>query len=209
MAEPDGTVNHDALDTRICFLGDSFVAGVGDPTAHGWVGRIVAAAFATGLPFTAYNLGIRGQTGPQIAARAAAEVPPRLHTAAKPRIVVSFGANDTAERGGNRRSTVVESVAALEHIRATTSIPLLMVGPPAVADHQHNRRLVGVDAALRDSSLRLEVPYVSTFAATSVSAAWRGEISAGDGFHPGASGYDTLARIIEPHMLRWLRSHRS
>lgn len=29
-------------DLRICFIGDSFVAGVGDETALGWTGRLLA-----------------------------------------------------------------------------------------------------------------------------------------------------------------------
>jgi acyl-CoA thioesterase I len=97
-------------------------------------------------------------------------------------------------------------MAALEQIHATLSVPLLMVGPPAVADHEHNQRLVAFDAELRQASKRLKVPNVSTFAGTSVAEVWCGEISAGDGFHPGAAGYGVLARVIEPHLLRWLRS---
>ena len=49
-------------DLRVCFLGDSLVAGVGDPDGLGWVGRLVAGAFAAGAPLTAYPLGIRRQT---------------------------------------------------------------------------------------------------------------------------------------------------
>lgn len=30
-------------DLRICFLGDSFVAGVGDPRCLGWAGRLATA----------------------------------------------------------------------------------------------------------------------------------------------------------------------
>lgn len=29
-------------DIRVTFVGDSIVAGVGDPAGHGWVGRVVA-----------------------------------------------------------------------------------------------------------------------------------------------------------------------
>jgi hypothetical protein len=45
-------------DRRILFFGDSLVAGVGDPSGDGWVGRVVAASCAAGLPVTAYNLGV-------------------------------------------------------------------------------------------------------------------------------------------------------
>ena len=35
-------------DLRICFVGDSFVAGTGDETALGWVGRVTATAWHRG-----------------------------------------------------------------------------------------------------------------------------------------------------------------
>lgn len=38
----------------VCFVGDSFVAGFGDPEHRGWVGRVAAGSAAT-----VYNLGIR------------------------------------------------------------------------------------------------------------------------------------------------------
>jgi lysophospholipase L1-like esterase len=65
-------------DRRLLFFGDSLVAGVGDPTGAGWVGRVVATSFASGLGLTAYNLGIRGETSEQIASRWRTEALPRL-----------------------------------------------------------------------------------------------------------------------------------
>ncbi|HUO23736.1 MAG TPA: hypothetical protein VMU59_14580, partial [Caulobacteraceae bacterium] len=60
-------------DLRVCFLGDSFTQGTGDDAALGWVGRVVAAERGRGHDLTGYNLGVRGQTGADIAERAAAE----------------------------------------------------------------------------------------------------------------------------------------
>jgi hypothetical protein len=53
------------MDARACFFGDSFRAGVGDEQGLGWVGRVVARARADGFEVTAYNLGVRRQTGPR------------------------------------------------------------------------------------------------------------------------------------------------
>ena len=61
-------------DIRVCFLGDSFTLGTGDDTGLGWPGRVYAAERGRGVNLTAYNLGVRGQTGAQIAERAAGEV---------------------------------------------------------------------------------------------------------------------------------------
>jgi lysophospholipase L1-like esterase len=49
-------------DVRVCFLGDSFVAGVGDPHCLGWAGRLAALSHARGLLLTVYNLGVRRDT---------------------------------------------------------------------------------------------------------------------------------------------------
>jgi hypothetical protein len=54
---------------RICFIGDSLVNGVGDPTGLGWVGRVATAARRRGHDITAYNLGIRRDTSGDIAVR--------------------------------------------------------------------------------------------------------------------------------------------
>jgi len=195
-----------APDMRICFIGDSYVVGAGDPTMLGWAGRVAAAVASAGLPLTYYNLGVRGHTGPDIAARVRAEVQPRLDPADDPRLVVSFGANDTVEVDGKRRATLADSLAALECIRTSIDAPVLVVGPPAVDDDAQNRRLAELDAALHESADHAGVPYVDLLTSTSSSQLWRREIASSDGYHPGAQGYEHLARIITPEVLRWLRS---
>jgi lysophospholipase L1-like esterase len=195
------------VDRRICFIGDSYVAGVGDPAMLGWVGRVAAAAAANGLPLTSYNLGIRGETGPRVAERVTVEVPPRLEAADDPRLIVSFGANDTVEVDGRRRATIAASVAALEQVQSVAGVPVFVVGPPAVEDVAQNRRLEELDTALRMTAGRLGVPYVALYAITSASSLWHREIADNDGYHPGAAGYELLADITAPHILRWLRSN--
>ena len=62
---------------QICFVGDSFVAGIGDETALGWIGRLTTRQATAGKPITAYNLGIRGNTSAQILDRIGAEIDQR------------------------------------------------------------------------------------------------------------------------------------
>jgi hypothetical protein len=104
VAELDSApMNGQPSDLRALFFGDSLVAGVRDPGGKGWVARVVAASFAEGLPLTAYNLGVRGETSQQVAARWRAESLPRLLPSTDARIVLSFGANDTTVEGGGLR----------------------------------------------------------------------------------------------------------
>jgi acyl-CoA thioesterase I len=191
-------------DVRVCFIGDSYVAGAGDPDAHGWVGRATSAAIRQGMPITAYNLGIRGQTGPEVASRIEVETRPRFAPAEDARLVVSFGANDTVERNGHRRASAAESVAALRTIVARSAAPVFMIGPPAVDEDRQNDRLDALNAAFAAATADLNVPYLELFDLTERSALWREEIAQGDGYHPGAAGYQLLADHITPPLLTWL-----
>ena len=56
-------------DHRICFIGDSFVQGTGDPECLSWVGRVAAKAQAAGWKITSYNLGVPRDTSRDILAR--------------------------------------------------------------------------------------------------------------------------------------------
>src|SRR5829696_6551667 len=99
---------------RVCFVGDSFVAGVGDPEHLGWTGRLCAASERAGLPVTRYVLGVRRQTTAEVAERWAAECRPRLSGGDwEPRLVLSTGVNDTTEVDGVPRLAQEQSVAAL------------------------------------------------------------------------------------------------
>jgi acyl-CoA thioesterase I len=106
-------------DVRLCVLGDSFVAGVGDTSGLGWVGRLAGATAHEGIALTTYNLGVRRETTPDVAARAADEVRPRLAGVAEPRVVLATGVNDTVVENGTQRVSTVETLAALTRIVQT------------------------------------------------------------------------------------------
>ena len=56
-------------DIRICFIGDSYVQGTGDPECLGWAGRLCVTARRDGHEVTGYNLGVRRETSRDIAHR--------------------------------------------------------------------------------------------------------------------------------------------
>ena len=127
-------------DIRICFFGDSFIAGTGDPTYLGWVGRVCASANS---PLTCYNLGIRGNTSMQIEDRWQAESDIRFRYPCDARLVFSFGVNDARVENGKALVSLEESVACAKRvlIAAKTLHPVLMIGPPPVADSVMNSRI--------------------------------------------------------------------
>ncbi len=183
---------------RICFVGDSFVNGTGDPECLGWSGRICAAARRQGVDLTYYNLGIRRETSADIRARWFDEVARRLPGEDDGRIVFSFGVNDTTHEDGRPR---VEPGDSVEHARAILSLarashPILMVGPPPTANPEQNDRIARLSDRFALVCRDLDVPYLSTCAPLCRSSPWMGEAAAGDGAHPSAAGYAELARLV-------------
>ncbi|MFJ7911688.1 GDSL-type esterase/lipase family protein [Kitasatospora sp. NPDC096204] len=183
---------------RICFLGDSFVQGLGDPEFRGWVGRVLQAA-AQGA--TAFNLGVRRDTSAQVRRRWWAEVEARTVPGADNRLVLSFGANDAVVEDGGPRvapDRTLRNLTALLDDARELGLGALVVGPPPVvcggADHlERLRRLVPAMAGICAAS---EVPFVDVTEALAADPVWTAEAEAGDGAHPGAGGYGRLAELV-------------
>lgn len=183
----------------ICFVGDSFVNGTGDPECLGWVGRICAAAQQQGHDITCYNLGIRRDTSAAIARRWRNEVLLRLPPEYEGRLVFSFGVNDTSLEDG---STRVAFDASVENARSILSqarqlCPTLMVGPPPIADEAQNTRIARLSEALGLVCADLAVPYLDVFAPLWQSTTWMSEVAAHDGAHPRSAGYALFVRLVQ------------
>jgi acyl-CoA thioesterase I len=198
-----------AVDRRVLFFGDSLVAGVGDPTGGGWVGRVVAASFGLGVPLTAYNLGVRGETSEQVAARWRAEALPRLTPGSDARVVLSFGANDTTVEDGCLRVEPARSCGALADMlgeAVSLGLSVLMVGPAPVDDPEQNERIRRLSVAFADVCCGAGVAFVSVVEPLLASQVWMREVAAGDGAHPAAEGYEALSdRVIAAGWADWLR----
>lgn len=197
-----------SADRRVCFAGDSYVAGVGDPEHRGWVGRVVAESYRNGRPVTAYNLGVRRDTSEDVRRRLPAETAARWVAACDNRLVVSFGVNDTTEVDGGVRVAPERSVADLRAIAddaAARGVPLLVVGPPPVDDGDQNDRIAALDERFADEVS----PYVSVFGALRSERDWMRAVALGDGAHPGAEGYRLLAELVVPAWEDWLGQRAS
>jgi acyl-CoA thioesterase I len=190
-------------DVRICFFGDSFVAGVGDPAGLGWVGRLARALHAEGTPLTVYNLGVRGNTSADVLARFDSELRARLRPGTDTRVVVSFGVNDTMLDGGVPRVAPAESVANLEEIIGRTRLPLLVVGPPPIADDEHAARIADLSGRYRELCARQAVPFAEVHPAL-LDSPWIAEARLSDGAHPAEAGYQALADLVHPPCAAWL-----
>jgi lysophospholipase L1-like esterase len=193
---------------RICFIGDSLVAGTGDPQFLGWVGRICIAAEARGHDLTNYNLGIRGNTSAQILARWRSEAEARFVRDQDCRLVFSFGVNDTKDVDGRRIVTPEGAVAQAREILVAARgwLPTLMIGPPPIGDEGRNERIGDLSRRLETLCREIALPYLACFEPLRMSKIWLPAVNDGDGVHPVAAGYDEWARLIEawPEWRNWV-----
>ncbi len=186
-------------DLRICFVGDSFVNGTGDPTFLGWAGRICAAAQQQGHEITYYNLGIRRETSQQIAQRWQTEVTARLPGDVDGRIVFSFGANDITLEDGELRVPLAESLQNARSIltAAQQLFPTIMVGPPPLVEDELNQRLGSLSQQLALVCKAVNIPYLDVFTPLQHVQVWKDEAASNDGAHPRAAGYALLAQLVQ------------
>jgi lysophospholipase L1-like esterase len=194
-------------DIRIAFFGDSFTAGVGDESALGWVGRVVARARATGWDVTAYNLGVRRETVPEVQRRLVAEARPRLRNGDVVGLVLSAGINDTTVESGRRRAGVAETLTALDRVVESATAAgwsLLVVGPALVGDDEQNQRIGALSGALAQRCAEHGVRYVEVAASLVGDEAWLAELAATDGSHPRSTGYERLSALVWPAFREWL-----
>ena len=186
------------LDIRICFFGDSFVNGTGDPDYLGWVGRLCQMSHTPTREITRYNLGVRRDTSDEIARRWQAESAARLPVGCDSRLVFSFGVNDTVIESNLLRVPISRSVSLATGIlsAAAESYPTLMIGPPPIGDAEQNKRIQQLDEAYAGICQQWQLDYFSIFQRLADEPLWLTEVSSNDGAHPRAGGYALLAKMI-------------
>lgn len=210
------------MSFRVCFVGDSYVNGTGDPDALGWRGRVCRAAWDAGRMVTHYDLGVRGDTTTMIAARWRAECAARLPADADGRLVFSFGLNDTADvAGSGLRVPPSQSAANARAIlsEAKSWLPTLWVGVPPANEPMSpmtptpgmtvsfaQARIDALNAAYGAIAAELGVPYLDLCASLRGDPRYVASQSAGDGLHPSADGYRMIADLVQrwPAWRAWL-----
>ncbi len=185
-------------EISIVFIGDSFVAGVGDPKALGWVGRVIARTEIGDGVLAHYNLGIPGETSGGVAERWQTEGRRRLDGSGERRLVVQVGQSDVTAGTSIARQRL--NLANILDEASSQGVAAFVVGPPPSADPAMNEALGQVVEAQRDVCDRRGVVFVDAFTPLAGHEQWESDIaSSADGVHPGQAGYGLIAWLVLHH----------
>jgi acyl-CoA thioesterase-1 len=181
-------------DVRLVVVGDAFAAGVGDPKALGWVGRVVARSQSPDLALTTYNLGVRDDSSADVLDRWREESARRFAPGTEHRLVLAMGHGDVAQGLSTARSRL--NLANVLDDAAAYTIPTLVVGPAPMLDPSFDDRLRVVAEAQADVCGRRGVPFVDCFEPLLRHEQWQSDLATGDGIHPGQAGYGLIAWLV-------------
>ena len=181
-------------DLRVCFLGDSLTFGQGDDTGLSWPARVFAAARKEGHNLTAYNLGVRGDTAAQVAFRAKAETDGRFRSGDRKAVVFSFGANDLFQ--SRPLEETLEALDALLEWARAEGYAVFVLPPPTIPEGTMASAAHVMSDAFADSCQRNGAAFLDTRVAGVDWSLWWAEARAGDGVHPGAGAYESLAKAF-------------
>jgi lysophospholipase L1-like esterase len=180
---------------RIAIVGDDLVAGLGDPKALGWVGRVAARTSRENGPISVFPLGIPAESTAGLVTRWREETARRFADAPMDacRLVIGLGHEDlyqgiTLPRSRLNLANVLDDCHA-------HGLSVFVVGPPPGSE-RINPAVAEYSSAFFDVCLRRQVPYVDAFTPLVSHEDWLTDLAAGDGVHPGQAGYGLIAWLV-------------
>lgn len=199
MTTPDS----EPIDVRLCVVGDEFVAGIGDPRALGWVGRVVGRTPREQRRVTAFPLAVPGEATAALAARWQGEAALRWQeeTGGAPferRLVVGLGIADLRQGVSTARSRL--NLANILDAAEAGGLDALVVGPPPVStrgpDSALARAVADLSGAFADVCQRRRIRYVDTWSPLEGRDEWFADLAVEGGRYPGQAGYGLLAWLV-------------
>ena len=188
---------------RICVVGDDLVAGVGDPKALGWTGRVGARTPPPAGGLALFPLGVPGEGTAGLLERWRPETTRRFAASADNRLVIGLGAADLDQGTTLARSRL--NLANVLDDAAADSIGTFVVGPPPSQEAARDVRVAELSSAFADVCHRRGVPYVDCHGPLTGHEQWFADLvdspaSGRTGWtfpeHPGQAGYGLIAWLV-------------
>ncbi|MEU3845534.1 MULTISPECIES: GDSL-type esterase/lipase family protein [Micrococcus] len=178
---------------RIASVGNELLAGVGDPRALGWLGRVLAKTSAPGVQLESYVLAQPGEGTEALSARWQREAEARYSEETENRLVIGLSDLDLDLETSTARARL--NLANILDRAAQLDIRTLVVGPVPSLDNERNARLAELNTAYLDVADRRRHYYVDTFTPLVNHEQWRNDLAAGHGL-PGQAGYGLIAWLV-------------
>ena len=169
---------------RVCVVGDELVAGIGDPRALGWAGRVaVRTRTEEDTPaVTVMPLGVTGEDSAGLRERWHEESRRRWDPTAAPgqnRLVIGLGHADAVAGLSLARSRL--NLADVLDAATQASIPVFVVGPPPPADPELHPAVAELAHGWADVAQRRGVPFVDCFSPLVGHEQWFTDLETEDG----------------------------
>ena len=177
---------------RICVVGDELAAGVGDPRALGWVGRVAARTHAPATP-AFFTLAVPGEATTDLASRWETETSSRFAPGYDNRLVIALGRADADNTGSLARSRL--NLANILDVAVGAGLGVFVVGPPP-GPAEIAKRLAELSAAWHEVAHRRGIAYVDCYRPLRDHEQWLSDMAAGDGVHPGQAGYGLMTWLV-------------
>ncbi|TSE15263.1 lysophospholipase [Arthrobacter sp. KBS0703] len=178
---------------RIAAVGDELLAGLGDPRALGWLGRVLARTPQDGMTVESYALPCPQEGTEGLAARWLEETGRRFSDLYENRLVIGLSGRDIEYGLSTARSRL--NLANILDSATQKRLEVFVVGPPPTLDQTQNRRLDELNTAFADVTTRRKHIYVDTFSPLLNHEQWRQDLAANGGT-PGQAGYGLMAWLV-------------
>lgn len=178
---------------RIAAVGDELLAGVGDPRALGWFGRVMARTSLPDGSVQTFSLAAPEEGTEGLSNRWLQEAGRRFDDNCENRLVIGLSDRDLDLELSTARSRL--NLANILDGAAQMSVKVLVVGPPPGLDAERNSRLADLSTAFGDVTTRRRHVFVDTFSPLLNHEQWRTDLAGNRGL-PGQAGYGLLAWLV-------------
>ncbi|GAA1347492.1 GDSL-type esterase/lipase family protein [Falsarthrobacter nasiphocae] len=178
---------------RIVAVGDERLAGVGDPRALGWYGRVLARTSDEEVRVESFSLPAPGESVEALSLRWFEEAMRRFGQNTDNRLVVALNDRDVDLSQSTARSRL--NLANILDSASQNGIRVFVVGPAPSVDDERNRVLSELNAAYADVTTRRSHAYVDAFNPLVDHENYRRDLAANGG-QPGQTAYGLIAWLV-------------
>ncbi|MCL1800345.1 MAG: GDSL-type esterase/lipase family protein [Promicromonosporaceae bacterium] len=178
-------------ETAVVVVGDELVAAKGDPSAQGWLGRVMAR---TPGKVTAFPLAVPAETTTALVSRWEPEAERRFLPETAHRLVVAIGWSDL-DAGISVPRARLNLANILDRARSL-GVRTMVVGPPP-RRREEESAITAYSTAFAEVASRRDAPYVDLVSALANHEQWLADMVNSGHTWPAQHGYGLIAWMVQ------------